>query len=88
MAAQLMSTKVSRTLVSTWIARKTTASMEMRRWISCCAKPGQLRALARVVVTRPSTIVRVNRMSAISPLARVAYHNAVEFKGPPTGASR
>ena len=83
MAAQLMSTKVSITLVTTWIARKTTASMETRRWISCWAKPGQLRAFARVVVIRPSTIVKVNKMSAIRPLARVAYQRAVEFTRPP-----
>ena len=37
--------------------RKTTAIMEMRRCISCCAKPGQFRARARVVVVMPSTMV-------------------------------
>ena len=74
--------------MTTWIARKTTASMEIRRWSSCCAKPGQLRALARVVVIRPSTMVRVNKMSAISPLARVAYHSDVELTGLAPPASR
>ncbi len=83
MAAQLMFTYVSSTLVRTWIATNTTAIMEMRRWISCCAKPGQLRARARVVVVMPSTMVSVSRISAMRPLARVAYQKAVELMPPP-----
>ena len=62
--------------------------MEMRRCISCCAKPGQLRARARVVVVMPSTMVSVSRISAMRPLARVAYQSAVELTAPPPAASR
>ena len=52
-----MCTYVSRTLVSTWMATNTMAIMEIRRWSSCWAKPGQLRARARVVVASPRTMV-------------------------------
>ncbi len=62
--------------------------MEMRRCISCWANPGQLRARARVVVVRPSTMVRVRRTRAMMPLARVAYHSVVEFTLVPLRASR
>ena len=44
MASHPMCTYVSRMLVSTWMATNTTAMIEMRRWISCWAKPGQLRS--------------------------------------------
>ena len=74
-----MDTYVSSTLVSTWRPRKTTASMEMRRWISCWAKPGQWRARARLVVAMPRTMVTVSRMRATMPVARVAYQRQVEF---------
>ena len=88
MAAQLMDTYVSSTLVSTWMPTNTTAIMEMRRCISCCAKPGQLRARARVVVVMPSTMVSVSRTSAMRPLARVAYQSQVELMPPPPWATR
>jgi hypothetical protein len=70
------------------MATKTTERMEIRRWISCCAKPGQLRARARVVVVRPSNIVAVRRMRAIRPLARVAYQRLVELTTPAPWATR
>ena len=60
-------------LVSTWMARNTTARIEMRRWISCWAKPGQLRDRARLVVVSPRTMVRVRRIRLTIPLARVVY---------------
>ena len=86
MAAQLMDTYVSSTLVSTWRPTNTTAIMERRRCSSCWAKPGQLRARARVAVVRPSTMVSVSRIMATRPLARVAYQSQVELTPPPPWA--
>jgi len=70
------------------MARNTTAIMEMRRWSSCCANPGQCRARARVVVVMPSTMVSVSRIIAMRPLARVTYQSVVELMPPRPGASR
>src|ERR1700685_1646701 len=87
MEIQVMLTYESSTLVTTWMARKTTAIIDSRRCISCTAKPGQFRARTRDDVTRPSTMVAVSRTSVITPVARVMYQNVVELIGATRAAS-
>ena len=79
MAGHPMCTYVSRMLVSTWMAKKTMDNMEIRRWNSWWAKPGQLRARVRLVVVNPSTMVSVSRTRATIPLALVMYQKIDEL---------
>jgi len=55
------------------------AIMEIRRWSSWWAKPGQLRARVRVVVVNPSTMVNVRRTTVTIPVALVMYQKMVEL---------
>src|SRR5215469_14886478 len=67
----------SRTVVTTCTATNATASSEMLRCSWAVNSRGHVGVANRAVPATPSTTVAVSSTSAITPVARVAYHSGL-----------
>src|SRR6202034_3122037 len=82
-----MSTYPSTTAVSTWTATNATASSDRFRCSPPTANLGSPGNRPCLVTSRPSSITAVSSSSATTPVARLAYQNAVDELIPLTMSS-